>query len=266
MKITFMGTGPSRAIPRPVCVCVACKDARRGGKSARTRSSILIQEKDTCVLIDTSPDFLLQATREKIKRIDAVFFTHEHIDATGGFDDFVFWCRARALEPKIFTSQSVRAFLHKHFSQVLNKNRWVVLHTMKPYQPVRVGDLLLEPLSVRHGVSYDVPTVGYLINHALVYASDFDEIPARSRARMRGAPVLIFDAAMWFFKGIRGHLDPRRSIAAALEFKPRLLYLTQVGHTYPPHNDAQRKIRQYARQHHVPCAVRVAYDGLSFSL
>lgn len=266
MKVIFLGTGPSRAIPRPVCVCAACKDARRGGKSARTRSSILIQEKDTCVLIDTSPDFLAQAQREKIKRIDAVFFTHEHIDATGGFDDFLFWCRARALEPKIFVSAAVKAFLYKHCAPVLNKNRWVVLRAMQPYRIVRVGDLLLEPLSVRHGVSCDVPTVGYRVNRALVYASDFDEIPARSRERMCGARVLIFDAAMWFFKAIRGHLDPRRAIAAAISLHPQRLYLTQIGHTYPPHADAQRQVSAYARTHDISFAVRLAYDGHFFEL
>ena len=63
-------------------VCLS-EDARDN----RLRSSILIQTETTSVVIDTGPDFRQQMLREKVDRLDAVVFTHEHKDHVAGMDD-----------------------------------------------------------------------------------------------------------------------------------------------------------------------------------
>ena len=87
MTLTFLGTGPAAAIPRRGCRCSACVDARRGGKSRRTRSAVLVMDGKTAILIDAGPDILGQLKRERIRRFDAVLLTHGHSDATGGLRD-----------------------------------------------------------------------------------------------------------------------------------------------------------------------------------
>ena len=85
LDITFLGTGTSQGIPiigsnHPVCLSDNIKDKR-------LRTSISISHNDIDILIDCGPDFRQQAIRAKLKKIDAVLFTHEHSDHTAGLDD-----------------------------------------------------------------------------------------------------------------------------------------------------------------------------------
>ena len=85
MRITFLGTGTSQGVPIIACPCVVCQSTDL--KNKRLRTSILIEEKGKTFVIDTGPDFRQQMLRENVKTLDAVLFTHEHKDHTGGFDD-----------------------------------------------------------------------------------------------------------------------------------------------------------------------------------
>ena len=76
MKITILGCGGSFGSP------LAWN--RHGNidlnnkRNFRTRSSVLIEYKNTNILIDTSPDLRQQLYNAKCTNIDAVFFTHIH--------------------------------------------------------------------------------------------------------------------------------------------------------------------------------------------
>ncbi|MEK7211463.1 MAG: MBL fold metallo-hydrolase [Patescibacteria group bacterium] len=272
MFLTILGSGPANAIPREGCKCALCRDARHGKKSARTRSSILIQDEKNSALIDTSPDFLLQAARENIQKIDAVFFTHEHSDATGGFNDFIKWRQARGQNPRIFAEEAIINYLRRKFLNALkippptrvgdsllqrerkpspfSKGglRGIFLTHLPPFSKTTVGNIILESFPVRHGMGKAVPTLGYRINNKTIFISDFDGIPPQSAKYLRGAKTMILDAAMWFGRKMKGHNTPKEAIAIAKKFNPRILYLTQTGHTWPPHDEAQRKIREYAKK------------------
>jgi len=56
-------------------------------KNFRTRSSILISNNETNLLIDTSPDLRQQLYAAKCTKIHAVLFTHAHSDHTSGLPD-----------------------------------------------------------------------------------------------------------------------------------------------------------------------------------
>ena len=88
LRAIILGCGSSGGVPRIGGDWGICDPDEP--KNARTRSSILIQkwggggEPDpkacTNVLIDTSPDLRVQLLREDIRRLDAVFYTHDHAD------------------------------------------------------------------------------------------------------------------------------------------------------------------------------------------
>ena len=76
MKITFLGTGTSIGVPEMRCGCAVCTS--QNPKDTRLRTSVLIEDDHTHVLIDCGPDFRAQMLRHKVDTTDAVLVTHEH--------------------------------------------------------------------------------------------------------------------------------------------------------------------------------------------
>ena len=71
MRVVFLGTGTSHGIPVIGCPCPVC--ASRDPRDRRYRSSILIEEGGASVLVDSGPEFRLQALRAHISRLDAMW-------------------------------------------------------------------------------------------------------------------------------------------------------------------------------------------------
>ena len=86
MKITVLGAGSSAGTPVIGCECPVCRSSNMKNKRSRC-SSIITLDNGSHILIDTSPDFKMQAMREQIHKIDAVLFTHHHADHCHGIDD-----------------------------------------------------------------------------------------------------------------------------------------------------------------------------------
>ena len=85
MKITVLGSGHSGGTPM---IGEGWGKANPDNpKNYRTRSSILVENDKTRILIDTSPDLRAQLLSAKIDRIDAVLYTHGHADHLNGIDD-----------------------------------------------------------------------------------------------------------------------------------------------------------------------------------
>src|ERR1700674_730959 len=84
-RLTVLGSGTSMGVPTIGCDCAVCRSS--DSHDRRTRPSVLLEYNDKVVLIDTTPDFLEQAIRERIRKIDAVLYTHTHADHILGSDD-----------------------------------------------------------------------------------------------------------------------------------------------------------------------------------
>ena len=116
MKITFLGTGTSQGVPVIACDCMVClsQDARDN----RLRSSILIQTEKTSVVIDTGPDFRQQMLREKVDRLDAVVFTHEHKDHVAGMDDVRAFNYKQRKDMDVYATSRVQEALKREYPYV----------------------------------------------------------------------------------------------------------------------------------------------------
>ena len=115
----------------------------------------------------------------------------------------------------------------------------------------------------------------------IVYMEDVEKVPKRSEKFVRGADVLIIDAAICNLerddeKGevvaterkIRGHLNTSEALELVKKFKPKVAFLTQLGHTYPSYDETVSLVREYWYQVRGRCEseVHVSHDGLQINL
>ncbi|MBU2496986.1 MAG: MBL fold metallo-hydrolase [Nanoarchaeota archaeon] len=83
MEVTILGSGGIESVPKPCCTCKRCKEStKKKGKFFRTGPSLFINSAN--VLIDTPEEIRIQLIREKISKVDAIFYTHWHPDHTMG--------------------------------------------------------------------------------------------------------------------------------------------------------------------------------------
>ena len=99
VMVTVLGCGSSGGVPRIDGDWGNCDPNEP--KNLRSRCSLLVQKFNdlgdvTTVLIDTSPDLRNQLLKTNVKQIDAVLYTHDHADQSGGIDDLrIFALRIR---------------------------------------------------------------------------------------------------------------------------------------------------------------------------
>ena len=85
MKFIILGCGSSMGVPKSNGDFGKCNPKVK--KNYRSRCSALISTKKENILIDTSPDLRFQLLKNKIKKIDRVFYSHMHADQTHGIND-----------------------------------------------------------------------------------------------------------------------------------------------------------------------------------
>lgn len=252
MRITFLGTGPSRAIPRPDHDDALCRAARHDPKSRRLRSSAIVASGGASVLIDAGPDVTAQLASRRLGDIAALLLTHAHVDAMAG---------VATLDRRLL-ALGHRIPLIAHPGALRRLPKLLALHPT-PARRMRIGPLSVTPIPVTHG-GPGFPTLGYSFGKALAYASDVGAIPAASRRLLMGTRTLALDAAAWIGRRIPNHLHVEMSIAIAGELGVRRLVLTQVGHTWPPYGIAKKELARALAPEcpPLPNSVVIAYDGL----
>lgn len=84
MEISILGSGGCMLIPKPLCGCSICKEAReKGPPYQRTGPSAFIHDEN--ILIDTPSEISYQLNRSRIEEIDYLIFTHLDPDHIEGF-------------------------------------------------------------------------------------------------------------------------------------------------------------------------------------
>lgn len=139
LTITFLGTGTSQGVPVIGCDCEVCSSTDPRDK--RTRSSIFVETPEASWVVDTGPDFRTQALRERIRRLDAVVYTHSHTDHVMGFDDLRPFCHG-GFDIPIYASAETMRDLERVFIFAFNgQNRWPGY--VRPLPHCIVGDFTL---------------------------------------------------------------------------------------------------------------------------
>jgi len=128
-------------------------------RNFRTRSSVLVYEKETTILIDTSPDLRKQLYDARCTSISCVLFTHGHADHISGLPDM------RAIS--LINKKVIPAYAPKEMKQDTLNHYKYIFEGHKDYRPFmklntvknkfQINNIKIESFKHNHG-SVDVHT------------------------------------------------------------------------------------------------------------
>ena len=257
LTFTFLGTGTSVGVPVIGCDCSVC--ASTDARNNRTRSSILVTTPEVRLLIDSGPDLREQALRERISEIDAIIYTHSHLDHVAGFDEMRAFCWKKDVPLPLYATASTLAVLNNMFGWAFHKDN-IYKGYIKPDPRViggqfNISTLKVTPLPVAHG---SVETIGLLFEtkqgSRFAYLPDVKSIPQSTLALMENLDLLVIDSLRDTPHGT--HLSVPEACAIAAELSPRKTLLTHLSHDLE-HSELSSRL---------PENISPAFDGLVFGI
>lgn len=249
MRIVFLGTGTSQGVPVIACPCRVCGSDDPNDK--RLRSSILIEDHGSVVVIDSGPDFRQQMLVHQVKKLTGLVFTHDHKDHIAGMDDIRAFNFVNKSAVDIYASIPVQESLRREFPYVFEDLKYpgvpeVNLHTIEE-APFHVGGLQFMPLPVLH---YRLPVNGYRIGD-FSYVTDANYIPEETMMKLRGTKILVINA-LRHEKHI-SHFNLEEALEIINRVNPDRAYLTHISHQLGRNSEIDSIL---------PPRVSCAYDGL----
>ncbi len=231
LEITFLGTGTSVGIPVIGCDCPVCRypDPR----NRRGRSSITVRTPSHHLLVDSGPDLRAQALRENLRQIDAVLYTHGHLDHVVGFDELRAFCWHRRDPLPLHATRGCLDTLIQMFGWAFAEHNTAAGYVRPDPRridgPFSYGDLTIEALPVDHA---SVETIGFLFSHPgapeTAYLPDLKRMPPATAARLSNIPVLILDALRP--KPHPTHLSIDEAVDLAQSLHAGTTWLTHLSH------------------------------------
>ena len=258
MNITILGSGTSHGIPVAGCDCAVCRsdDVRDN----RYRAALYVEGAGgERLVIDTPPEFRLQAIRAGLYQLDALFFTHDHADHLHGLDDV----RPFTVEKPLpaYGGEAAIAGIRRRFDYIFTETQegggkpHLLLTAVSA--PVRLGGLVLTPVPVKHG---NLDIYGWKItegNAAFVYITDASGIPPASLSLIANADCLVIGA-------LRARPHPTHFTFEEAGRVVRQTGAKQGYFTHICHEHSHREIEAFCAQSGLN--LRPAYDGLSVQL
>jgi phosphoribosyl 1,2-cyclic phosphate phosphodiesterase len=260
LRVTILGSGSSGGVPRVGGEWGACDPAEP--KNRRRRCSILLESgrdaEPTKVLVDTSPDLRQQLLDAKVRRLDAIVFTHDHADHTHGIDD---------IRPLVIANRRrIDAWMDEPTAQGIKARFGYIFETPpgSDYPPLLVERRLTHgapaAVAARDGTPA-ITVVPYRLTHGtgealglriggFAYAPDLNGIPPASEPLFEGLDLLVIDALR--LRPHPSHFSLDETLAAIARFKPRRAVLTNM------HTDLDYRTLLAT----LPAGVVPAFDGM----
>lgn len=253
VRVTFLGTGTSQGVPVIACECEVCRSSNP--KDNRLRSSVLIEEGDTTIVIDTGPDFRQQMLRSGVKNIDGVLFTHGHKDHIAGFDDIRAFNYIHRKAMQVYGDRFVEKALKRDFYYAFEEHKYpgvpeLDLHIIDNNE-FEVGGVPITPIEVIH---YRLPVKGFRIGD-FTYITDANHIDEEEKAKIKGSKVLVLNA-LRKTKHI-SHFTLDEAVDLGRELGVGSVYFTHMSHQMGLHDEVQKSL---------PKGMYLAYDQLQVEL
>lgn len=246
MILTFLGTGTSMGVP--VAGGFRGQLLSNDPRNIRTRCSAWIQSETSSLLIDAGPEFRIQSIRAKIKRIDSVLITHEHMDHVSGLDDLRAYNFAQKNSIPVYSSNQCIKSIRKRFDYMFGENKYqgsTSLQLNEITSTKQFGDLEVTPLPCNHG---KLNILGFRIND-LCYLTDVKVIPNSTKELIKGAKVIVLSGLRWEPQHPT-HLTIPEAVDLINELEIPEGYLIHMN-SYVDHEASNKKLPEH---------IKLAYD------
>jgi phosphoribosyl 1,2-cyclic phosphate phosphodiesterase len=255
-ELIILGCGSSAGVPAIGNWWGNCDPANP--KNRRTRPSVAVQTDQTCVVVDTGPDFREQMNREKLRTPDAILFTHEHADHVAGIDELR---TLQRLEKRIFpvfsdayTLDRLKKRVDYMFKTTENGFYPAVCseNTLNFNEIWHFNDIKAHIFKQDHGT---IDSLGFRVG-SVAYSTDFKRLDDIAIDILRGVDVWIADSAGYESLTNPVHACIDEVIAYNERIGARQVYLTHM----PPTMDYDAVAKR------LPPGYAPAYDGLRIEI
>lgn len=249
MKVTFLGTGTSQGVPPIGCTCEVCSSSNQRDK--RLRCSIHVEVDGLSIVIDAGPDFRYQMIRAGINKLDALIFTHEHRDHTGGLDDIRPFNYLQGKPLPVYLSQRVFQTLQKQYDYIFAEKKYpgipeIDFHIIDN-QPFSIGHVDIIPIEVLH---YRLPVQGFRMAD-FTYITDANYIHPAEMEKAKGSRHLVLNALR--NEPHISHFTLAEAVQHAQLIGAENTWFTHMSHQIGLHEDVNRAL---------PEGMALAWDGL----
>jgi phosphoribosyl 1,2-cyclic phosphate phosphodiesterase len=250
LKITFLGTGTSSGVPMIGCTCGVCTSPDK--KDKRLRCSILVQSKNTTIVVDTTPDFRYQMLRADVKELDAVIFTHPHKDHIAGLDDVRAYNFFSDKPMEIYANAITEEALRREFFYVFSEKKYpgvpkININSIST-EPFTVGDITITPIVVYH---LNMPVLGFRFGK-FTYITDANRIDDLEKKKIIGSEIIVLNT-LRNEKHI-SHFTLEEGVALADELNVPTAYFTHMSHQIGTHVEVNNNL---------PFNRQLGWDGLT---
>lgn len=217
------------------------------------------------ILIDAGPDLRQQALRARLHRVDAILFTHNHVDHTFGLDEVRRFNVAMDRAIDVYADQRTFDSLRRVFAHIFESASNIqpsfvaslIAHRIEPGLCFELYGVRITPLHLLHG---RLPVLGFRFESShpatpdnplpLAYCTDVSAIPPETWRDLEGLQTLVLD-------GLRHRKHPThfsigQAVSVARQVGARQTYLVHMSH----------EVSHAAMEEELPEGIRLAYDGL----
>lgn len=253
MTVTFLGTGTSQGVPVIACECEVCQSVDFRDK--RTRSAIHIEVDGLSLVIDTGPEFRIQMLRERIQRLDAILYTHEHKDHTAGMDDVRSFNFRQKMDIPAYARKNVLDQLKKEFAYAFTKEKYPGVPQLQTHiiedQPFTIHNTEIIPIEVMH---HKLPVLGFRVKD-FTYITDANFIADAEIEKIKGSRVIVLNALQR--ENHISHFTLEEAIGMVEKIGPEHAYFTHISHKMGKHRNVSQEL---------PAHIDLAYDGLKIDI
>lgn len=273
MSFEFLGTGVSSGVPVIGCTCLTCTSEDPRDRRLRCSAALRFEDDrgdERTLLFDAGPDLRQQALRAELDRLDALLFTHNHVDHTWGLDEIRRFNQLMHGPVDIYASDQTMAFLRRVYAHVFEAHKnvqpsfvaSVIPHRIEACVPLELFGLRITPIPLLHG---KLPVLGFRVDAAsgtvasrkgagdllpLAYCTDVSAVPPDAWPLLRGLKTLVLGALR--HRKHPTHFSIDEAVSAAQRIEAERTWFIHMNH----------EVRHEPTERQLPGTIRLAWDGL----